>query len=184
MPRHKPGRSHHSALSSCRSRRGTVDARDDRQIRSRLSRAPMDSNFDRRRHPERGAHDPRQRSRRNPGSGAKWVRIDINWARISLRPLELQLGRDRSGRSGASARGINVLGVIMYTPSWARPPGTSATYGPDPADTRRSLRRRSLITRNSASTPTKSGTSRTSSPFGPPLRTSAITRVCSRRPTP
>jgi hypothetical protein len=68
------------------------------------------------------------------GTGAKWIRIDINWAQVqSGGPTSYDwTGIDRLVR-GASARGISVLGGIMYTPEWARPSGTSATYGPDPA---------------------------------------------------
>ena len=68
------------------------------------------------------------------GAGAKWIRIDINWAQVqSGGPTSYDwTAIDRLVR-GASARGISVLGGIMYTPRWARPSGTSATYGPDPA---------------------------------------------------
>jgi hypothetical protein len=30
----------------------------------------------------------------------------------------------------ARVRGINILGVLIYTPAWARPPGTTASYPP------------------------------------------------------
>jgi polysaccharide biosynthesis protein PslG len=63
----------------------------------------------------------------------RWVRVDINWAQI-------QGGGSSSYNwasvdrvvQGATARGIKVLGTILYTPPWARPSGTEATYGPDP----------------------------------------------------
>jgi hypothetical protein len=67
-------------------------------------------------------------------AGAKWIRFDINWAQIQAGgPNSYNWGSIDRVVQGASARGINVLGVIMYTPGWARPSGTSATYGPDPA---------------------------------------------------
>jgi hypothetical protein len=67
-------------------------------------------------------------------AGARWIRIDINWAQVQAQ------GRDSYAWSsldavvkGAVARGLHVLGVIVYTPRWARPAGSSATYGPRPA---------------------------------------------------
>jgi len=66
--------------------------------------------------------------------GARWVRVDINWAQIqSGGPSSYSWGPIDSVVQGATARGIKVLGVIVYTPSWARPSGSSASYGPDPA---------------------------------------------------
>ena len=67
------------------------------------------------------------------GTHSHWVRVDINWDQI-------QAGGSSSYNwaavdrvvQGATARGMKVLGTILYTPSWARPSGTSATYGPDP----------------------------------------------------
>ena len=64
--------------------------------------------------------------------GAKWIRVDINWAQIQ------RYGPDSYSWSaidrvvqGASARGINVLGTIVYSPAWARPAGTTARHAPD-----------------------------------------------------
>ena len=68
------------------------------------------------------------------GTGAKWIRIDINWAQVQAGgPTSYNWTAIDRLVQGASARGISVLGGIMYTPGWARPAGTSATYGPDPA---------------------------------------------------
>ena len=65
--------------------------------------------------------------------GSKWIRIDINWAQIqSGGPSSYNWDSIDRLVSEASARGIKVLGVIVYTPSWARPTGTDATFGPDP----------------------------------------------------
>lgn len=68
------------------------------------------------------------------GTGAEWLRIDINWAQVQAGgPTSYNwTALDRLVQR-ASARGISVLGGIMYTPGWARPSGTDATYGPDPA---------------------------------------------------
>jgi len=66
--------------------------------------------------------------------GARWVRVDINWAQIQAGgPSSYDWAAiDRVVR-GATQRGMKVLGVIESTPEWARPAGTSATYGPNPA---------------------------------------------------
>jgi polysaccharide biosynthesis protein PslG len=67
-------------------------------------------------------------------AGARWLRVDINWAQIQRggRNSYDWEAIDRVVR-GARDRGMRVLGTIVYTPAWARPSGTSATYGPDPA---------------------------------------------------
>jgi hypothetical protein len=64
---------------------------------------------------------------------ARWLRIDINWAEIQdAGPGKYDWSRiDRVVRE-ATARGMRVLGGIIYTPWWARPRGTDATYGPTP----------------------------------------------------
>ena len=66
-------------------------------------------------------------------AGAKWVRIDINWAQIQSRgPSSYDWNAIDRVVEGARSRGLSVLGGILYTPSWARPSGTDSTYGPDP----------------------------------------------------
>jgi polysaccharide biosynthesis protein PslG len=66
-------------------------------------------------------------------AGAQWVRIDINWASIQAGGPNGYNWRatDRVIRD-AAACGLQVLGVIMYTPSWARPSGTDSTWRPSP----------------------------------------------------
>ena len=67
-------------------------------------------------------------------AGGRWLRFDINWNVV-------QCGGPRSWNwapfdrvvAGARARGIEVLALITYTPPWARPPGTTGRYAPDPA---------------------------------------------------
>jgi hypothetical protein len=65
---------------------------------------------------------------------SRWIRFDINWAQVQAGgPTSYNwVALDRVV-TGATSRGMKVLGGILYTPSWARPAGTSATYGPDPA---------------------------------------------------
>ena len=66
-------------------------------------------------------------------AGSRWVRIDINWANVQAGgPSSYNWGPIDRVVQGASSRGMKVLGVILYTPSWARPPGTSGTYAPNP----------------------------------------------------
>lgn len=66
-------------------------------------------------------------------AGARWLRIDINWAEIQNDgPLQYDWAPiDRVVRA-ATAQGMHVLGGIDYTPWWARPSGTTSMYGPDP----------------------------------------------------
>jgi hypothetical protein len=66
--------------------------------------------------------------------GARWVRIDINWAQVQAGgPSSYNWAPIDRVVQGANARGLKVLGIIAYTPGWARPSGTSSKYGPDPA---------------------------------------------------
>jgi hypothetical protein len=67
-------------------------------------------------------------------AGARWLRIDINWSEIqNLGPRRFLWGAtDRVVRQ-ARRCGLHVLGTIYYTPSWARPAGTSAHWAPPPA---------------------------------------------------
>jgi hypothetical protein len=67
-------------------------------------------------------------------SGSKWLRVDINWAQIQNGgPGSYDWTNIDSVVKGAEARGMSVLGVIVYTPSWARPANTDASYGPNPS---------------------------------------------------
>jgi polysaccharide biosynthesis protein PslG len=64
-------------------------------------------------------------------SGARWIRMDINWdliqrggaASYNWAPFDRVV-------SAAQARGLNVLATILYTPPWARPAGTGASTPP------------------------------------------------------
>ena len=60
-----------------------------------------------------------------------WLRVDINWDRIQAGgPSSYDWAPFDAVVSAARARGLNVLGTILYTPSWARPSGTGANYAP------------------------------------------------------
>jgi polysaccharide biosynthesis protein PslG len=65
---------------------------------------------------------------------AAWLRVDLNWATIQDHgPASYNWAPIDRVVQGATARGLKVLGTIVFTPGWARPGGTAATYGPDPA---------------------------------------------------
>ena len=67
-------------------------------------------------------------------AGAKFLRTDINWAQVQAQgPNSYNWTLTDNVVRGAKARGMQVLGVIIYTPSWDRPAGTDSTYRPDPA---------------------------------------------------
>jgi polysaccharide biosynthesis protein PslG len=67
------------------------------------------------------------------GTHTHWVRVDINWAQIQNGgPSSYNWGAIDRVVQGATARGLKILGTIDYTPGWARPSGTSASFGPDP----------------------------------------------------
>ncbi|HVE68775.1 MAG TPA: cellulase family glycosylhydrolase [Solirubrobacteraceae bacterium] len=65
--------------------------------------------------------------------GARWLRLDINWAQIQDRGPDVYDWTiiDRVVQ-GATARGMRVLGTLNYTPTWARPPGTAPGHPPPP----------------------------------------------------
>ncbi len=67
--------------------------------------------------------------------GADWIRIDIDWSRIEAEPGTLDWSTTDPLVVAARQRGLHVLGLLAYTPTWARPPGTPDKAPPvDPAD--------------------------------------------------
>ena len=56
--------------------------------------------------------------------GASWIRVDVSWAAVQP---DSGAAYDWSGTDrvvqAASARGLRVLGILTYTPPWARAPG-------------------------------------------------------------
>jgi hypothetical protein len=64
-------------------------------------------------------------------AGAGWVRLDINWAVVQRRgPRQYDWRSTDRTIAAAIRRGLRVLGVIVYTPDWARPAGTDARQRP------------------------------------------------------
>ena len=63
--------------------------------------------------------------------GVGWARIDVDWAAVeSTQGVDDWSFVDRA-IDDAAANGLRVLGVIAYTPPWARPAGTSDKHAPD-----------------------------------------------------
>lgn len=66
--------------------------------------------------------------------GSRWIRLDIDWARIEPERGQLEWTTTDEVVRAAHDRGFRILGLLTYTPSWARPPGTNDKYPPsDPA---------------------------------------------------
>lgn len=67
-------------------------------------------------------------------TGVKWIRIDVGWNDIERRDADHTdwSGIDRIVNA-ANARGIHVLGILSYTPRWARDDGCPEITCP-PAD--------------------------------------------------
>jgi hypothetical protein len=64
-------------------------------------------------------------------SGAKWLRVGLYWCSIMAGgPNSYNWSAFDNIVNQARARGINILGVLIYTPAWARPAGTTAAYPP------------------------------------------------------
>lgn len=62
---------------------------------------------------------------------AGWLRFDINWASIqSGGPSSYNWAPFDALVSTAKARGLRLLGTILYTPAWARPSGASSSTPP------------------------------------------------------
>lgn len=68
-------------------------------------------------------------------SGGHWVRLDIDWSRIE--PVQGTFDWTTTDRAIASARdaGLEVIGLVTYTPAWTRPSGTSSHWPPDESTT-------------------------------------------------
>ena len=67
--------------------------------------------------------------------GATWIRADFEWSGIEAVKGVFTWARADVAVDEASARNINVLATLDYTPSWARTNQTSDHYPPDDPDT-------------------------------------------------
>jgi polysaccharide biosynthesis protein PslG len=69
--------------------------------------------------------------------GARWVRLDIKWSDVQWHgPTSFNWSKYDPLVDAARARGLTVLANLAYSPTWARPAGTSDKFGPD-TDARR-----------------------------------------------
>ena len=67
-------------------------------------------------------------------SGAGWVRIDVDWTAVEPTPGTFRWTELDRVETEARRAGLKVLGVLAYTPAWARPAGTTDKAPPtDPA---------------------------------------------------
>ena len=66
-------------------------------------------------------------------TGASWFRVLIPWTQIETAKGQYDWGQTDLVVNAATARGLKVLGVIAYSPDWARPAGSYFTTPPDNA---------------------------------------------------
>ena len=68
-------------------------------------------------------------------TGAKWVRIDFPWSVTEQSPGVFTWSRLDRVVNAATNRGLQVIGLLAYSPEWARPAGTDMMHPPtEPAD--------------------------------------------------
>jgi hypothetical protein len=68
-------------------------------------------------------------------TGATYLRIDVYWGLIEPQPGAFDWTTTDQLVGGARSRGLKVLGILDYTPAWARPAGTDDHHPPSkPAD--------------------------------------------------
>ncbi len=63
--------------------------------------------------------------------GVTSLRLDVDWSRIESTRGRLDWEATDRVVEAAGRRGIAVHGLLVYTPAWARPPGTSDKHPPD-----------------------------------------------------
>lgn len=66
--------------------------------------------------------------------GARWVRVDVDWSRIEPTEGVHDWSTTDAVIAAARARDLEVLALVTYTPSWARPGGTTDKHPPRDAD--------------------------------------------------
>jgi hypothetical protein len=68
-------------------------------------------------------------------TGARYLRMDFDWSYIGRREGALDWAATERVVRQARACGLDVLGLLTYTPAWAHPPGASDHHPPtDPGD--------------------------------------------------
>jgi len=67
-------------------------------------------------------------------AGATWIRIDVDWSVVEVDAGHYQWESTDRLIAAARQRGLQVLGMLAYTPHWARPEGSEDKVPPtDPA---------------------------------------------------
>ncbi|HEV7419357.1 MAG TPA: hypothetical protein VGO30_05885 [Mycobacterium sp.] len=64
-------------------------------------------------------------------TSATWLRVLVPWTNIETAKGQYDWGQLDVVINAAAARNLRVLGVIAFSPDWARPPGTYFTTPPD-----------------------------------------------------
>lgn len=64
-------------------------------------------------------------------TGVRWLRVDVDWSFVQHHgPDEWDWSRVDTVVREAVARGLSVVGLLTYTPDWARPAGSSDKHPP------------------------------------------------------
>lgn len=66
-------------------------------------------------------------------TGIRWLRFDVDWSVVEATRGQQNWSAIDRLVDRARARGLNLLGIVTYTPAWARVAGTSDSHG-RPAD--------------------------------------------------
>jgi hypothetical protein len=66
-------------------------------------------------------------------TNATWLRVLIPWTNIETAKGQYNWGQQDVVMNAAAARNLRVLGVIAFSPDWARPPGSYFTTPPNNA---------------------------------------------------
>ena len=66
--------------------------------------------------------------------GASWIRVDVTWAWIESQRDHYDWADLDRVIDGATDRGLSIVGVLGYSPAWARPEATNDKAPPDNPD--------------------------------------------------
>lgn len=68
-------------------------------------------------------------------TGASWYRLAVDWSRIEKAKGQYDWGYVDNAVNTAASKGLRVLGTLLYSPGWSRPPGANMLLpGVPPAD--------------------------------------------------